>query len=228
MASVPFPLHKNDFPRLSSHFYLNKIWWIQGPTMIKSNLARTSSGWTMKWKRWVQVMWSMLHLVPNHIWQTFRWKRLLLGWRRQGNRSFGWSGQVHGSHQLDGRKGSGKEGLVVRDWVDQRGILAHPVTHCGWNSVSEGLSTDGSRARIERSVYGKGAKSRAHSPSRTWCKHNVTCDAVKELKRKKARERAQEFGRKARQAVEKGGSSDEKLDQLIQRLVLRQENSRTS
>ncbi|KAL9388254.1 hypothetical protein Peur_016859 [Populus x canadensis] len=125
--------------------------------MIKSNLARTSSGWSMKWKRWFQ---------------TFRWRRLLLGWRRQGNRSFGWSGQVHGSHQLDGRKGSGKEGLVVHDWVDQRRILAHPanggfLTHCGWKSVSEGLSTDGSRARIERSVYGKGAKSRAHSPSRT-------------------------------------------------------------
>ncbi|KAL3579567.1 hypothetical protein D5086_021071 [Populus alba] len=48
-----------------------------------------------------------------------------------------------------------------------------------------------------------------------------------ELKRKKARERAQQFGRKARQAAAKGGSSDEKLDQLIQRLVLRQENSRT-
>jgi hypothetical protein len=55
--------------------------------------------------------------------------------------------------------------------------------------------------------------------------HNVICDSVKELIRgdqgKKARERAQELGRKARQAVEKGGSSDKKLDELIECLTLK-------
>ncbi|KAL3591243.1 hypothetical protein D5086_009883 [Populus alba] len=54
---------------------------------------------------------------------------------------------------------------------------------------------------------------------------NVICDSVKELMRgdqgKKARERAQELGRKARQAVEKGGSSEKKLDELIECLTLK-------
>ncbi|CAK7323688.1 unnamed protein product [Dovyalis caffra] len=61
--------------------------------------------------------------------------------------------------------------------------------------------------------------------------HNVICDVVKELMQgdqgRKARERAQEFGIKARQAVEKGGSSDKKLDELIESLTPRQNNSRT-
>ncbi|KAJ6717372.1 hypothetical protein OIU79_005542 [Salix purpurea] len=57
--------------------------------------------------------------------------------------------------------------------------------------------------------------------------HNVMSDAVKELMQgdqgKQARTRAQEFGRRAWQDVEKGGSSDEKLDQLNECLLLRRE-----
>ena len=55
--------------------------------------------------------------------------------------------------------------------------------------------------------------------------NNVICDSVKELMRgdqgKKARERAQELGRKAKKAMEKGGSSGKKLDELIECLTLK-------
>ncbi|KAB5556270.1 hypothetical protein DKX38_007179 [Salix brachista] len=57
--------------------------------------------------------------------------------------------------------------------------------------------------------------------------HDVICDSVRELMRgdqgKKARERAQELGRKAKKAMEKGGSSGKKLDELIECLTLRLE-----
>ncbi|KAJ6737552.1 GLYCOSYLTRANSFERASE [Salix viminalis] len=62
--------------------------------------------------------------------------------------------------------------------------------------------------------------------------HDVICDSVRELMRgdrgKKARERAQELGRKAKKAMEKGGSSGKKLDELIECLTLRQKNSKTT
>ncbi|CAK7357340.1 unnamed protein product [Dovyalis caffra] len=136
-------------------------------------------------------------------------------------------------------------GLVIRDWVDQRGILAHPaiggfLTHCGWNSVLEGLSMGVPLLcwpmRAEQGLNARymamGLKAGLMVPQQRDVKddpmtveHNVTCDVVKELMQgdqgRKARERAQEFGRKARQAVEKGGSSDKKLDELIESLTLK-------
>jgi hypothetical protein len=140
-----------------------------------------------------------------------------------------------------------ERGLAIRDWVDQRGILEHPaiggfLTHCGWNSVLEGLSMgvpllawpmgaeQGLNARYTEMGLKAGLmvlQERDAKDDPMTVQHNVICDSVKELIRgdqgKKARERAQELGRKARQAVEKGGSSDKKLDELIECLTLRQE-----
>lgn len=134
------------------------------------------------------------------------------------------------------------KGLVVREWVDQRSILAHPsvggfVSHCGWNSVIESL-TNG----VPLLTWPSGADQRLNAKLLVdilgvaipvpleylgedgiaivgWA---VICEVVKELMRgergRKAREKAQELSVVARKAVEKGGSSDRRLDKLIESL----------
>ncbi|XP_040998898.1 UDP-glycosyltransferase 90A1-like [Juglans microcarpa x Juglans regia] len=137
-----------------------------------------------------------------------------------------------------------EKGLVLHDWADQRSILSHPaiggfLSHCGWNSMLEsismgvpllawpmlGVSEQELNAKFIVSGWGAGLM----IPHRGDCGEkimavgrDVICDRVKELmgggKGRKAREKAQALGRMARGAVEKGGSSDMKLDQLIDQL----------
>ncbi|XP_058180254.1 probable UDP-glucosyl transferase 73B6 [Rhododendron vialii] len=138
-----------------------------------------------------------------------------------------------------------ERGLVARDWVDQRSILAHPstggfLTHCGWNSVLESLSSgvpllawpmgaeQGLNAKYVVEGMGAGIlipqeRKRMETKEIKVIGHDVICDGVKELmageRGRRARERARELGVMARQAVEKGGSSDRKLDELIESLT---------
>lgn len=137
-----------------------------------------------------------------------------------------------------------KNGFIIREWVDQRGILMHQavggfLSHCGWNSVLEGLSVglpilawpimgdqflnakvvvEGLRAgvrvdRVEENVETGIRVSR-----------EGVCKGVKELmggeKGKRAKERAEEFGRKASEAVQEGGSSYVNLDKLVDQLCM--------
>ncbi|XP_059456747.1 probable UDP-glucosyl transferase 73B6 [Corylus avellana] len=141
----------------------------------------------------------------------------------------------------------GRRGLVVQDWVDQRSILAHPATggflsHCGWNSVLESLSMgvplltwpalSFSDQPLNAKFVTVGLGVGLMSPQRgvggekiVTVDRDVICDGVKELmggeEGRKARERAQALGRLARHAVEKGGSSDLKLDELIEQLTIK-------
>ncbi|XP_058180257.1 UDP-glucosyl transferase 73B2-like [Rhododendron vialii] len=138
-----------------------------------------------------------------------------------------------------------ERGLVARDWVDQRSILAHPstggfLTHCGWNSVLESLSVgvpllawpmgaeQGLNAKYVAEGMGAGIlvpqeRKRMETKEIKVIGRDVICDGVKELmvgkQGRRARERAQELAVMARQAVEKGGSSDRKLDELIESLT---------
>jgi hypothetical protein len=138
----------------------------------------------------------------------------------------------------------GRRGLVVQDWVDQRSILAHPATggflsHCGWNSVLESLSMgvplltwpmlSFSDQPLNAKFIAVGCGAGLMIPQRevggekiVTVGRDVICDGVKELmggeKGREARERAQALGRLARHAVETGGSSVTKLDELIEQL----------
>ncbi|KAG2664096.1 hypothetical protein I3760_16G063200 [Carya illinoinensis] len=122
-----------------------------------------------------------------------------------------------------------EKGLVLHDWVDQRSILSHPaiggfLSHCGWNSMLESISIGVPLLAwpmlgvSELMIPHKGDS--GEKIMTIGC--DVICDRVKALmeggKGRKAREKAQVLGRMARGAVEKGGSSDKKLDQLIGQL----------
>ncbi|XP_040998028.1 UDP-glycosyltransferase 90A2-like [Juglans microcarpa x Juglans regia] len=138
-----------------------------------------------------------------------------------------------------------EKGLVLHDWVDQRSILSHPaiggfLSHCGWNSILEsismgvpllawpmlGISDQGLNAKLIVSGWGAGLMMphRGDGGEKIMTVgRDVICERVNELmgngKGRKVRERAQALGRMARGAMENGGSSDKKLDQLIDQLI---------
>ncbi|OVA15743.1 UDP-glucuronosyl/UDP-glucosyltransferase [Macleaya cordata] len=137
-------------------------------------------------------------------------------------------------------------GLVVRDWVDQRRILSHRATggflsHCGWNSVLEGVSFGVpllvwpmmAEQPLNAKIVVDGMGVGLWVPKEPTCregdeivaiKREEICEGVQELmgseKGRKAKERAENLGRLARQSVQKDGSSYKRLNQLIDRLIM--------
>ncbi|OWM65043.1 UDP-glycosyltransferase 90A1-like [Punica granatum] len=128
------------------------------------------------------------------------------------------------------------KGLVVRDWVHQQAILSHPsvqgfMSHCGWNSVLESLCSgvpilawplnydQPLNARIVAKGFGAGIMLKEEGGVGGKIEADSISEGVKELmggeSGRKARERAEEIARMAREAVEIGGSSYKKLDELI-------------
>ncbi|KAF8369942.1 hypothetical protein HHK36_032031 [Tetracentron sinense] len=134
-------------------------------------------------------------------------------------------------------------GVIVSDWVEQRSILAHRaiggfLSHCGWNSVLESLSTGIpilawpliAEQPLNAMFVVEGLEAGMWVPSgpiggenRVAVGCEAICDGVRELmggeKGRKARERAGVVGGMARQAMKKGGSSDKRLSELIDGLT---------
>ncbi|XP_061349784.1 probable UDP-glucosyl transferase 73B6 [Gastrolobium bilobum] len=139
---------------------------------------------------------------------------------------------------------NGKKGMIIRGWAPQVLILDHPavgafLTHCGWNSTVEAVSAGvpmitwpvhGEQFYNEKlitRVRGIGVEVGAEE----WrnigfgeIEKVVSRDrienAVKRLmdggdEAQKIRRRAHEFGKKAREAVQEGGSSHNNLTALI-------------
>ncbi|MCL7030799.1 hypothetical protein MKW94_023690 [Papaver nudicaule] len=140
------------------------------------------------------------------------------------------------------------KGLIIREWAPQVLILDHPavggfMTHCGWNSTLEGLSAGvpmitwpmfGEQFHNENfitQVLKVGIKVGVEKWS-SWIdtedvqvKKEKIANVVSRLmgdgeEGKHMRMRAKELGEKAKEAVEQGGSSYERLTALIQELEM--------
>ncbi|KAI4330041.1 hypothetical protein MLD38_028353 [Melastoma candidum] len=141
----------------------------------------------------------------------------------------------------------GGKGLVIQGWVDQRQVLSHPavegfMSHCGWNSVLESLSngvpmlTWGMEAdqTLNAKLVVEGLWAGLTIP--VWkterdgfVPREAIREGVKELmggeKGKAARGRAKKIARAAREAVGDAGSSWKSLDEFVEFLSSRSDQS---
>ncbi|CAL1358003.1 unnamed protein product [Linum trigynum] len=138
-------------------------------------------------------------------------------------------------------------GMIVGEWVDQRGILGHVsvggfLSHCGWNSVMEGvcagvpmlawpmMAEQPLNARMVAEEVKVGI--RVEGSGRTgFVRRGALENAVRELmageKGKEVRRNAKEYAKKARKAMEEGnGSSWKTLNLLIDELCNKKEDVR--
>lgn len=135
-----------------------------------------------------------------------------------------------------------EKGLIIRGWAPQVLILDHEavggfVTHCGWNSVLEGVSAglpmvtwpifaeqfynEKLITEVLRTGVSVGAKKWIRLVG-DYVKSEQIERAVKEImigeRSEEMRSRAKAVGEMARRAVEEGGSSYSDLGNLIQEL----------
>lgn len=136
-----------------------------------------------------------------------------------------------------------EKGLVVRGWAPQVEVLRHRavggfVTHCGWNSVLEGVSSGLPMVTwplsTEQFMNEKLVVEVVGTAVRAWEGRRSTEEGEKEVVKsgdlavavekvmgagkeaEKRREKAREVGEMAKKAVDVGGSSYEGLSRLIQ------------
>ncbi|KAK6942384.1 UDP-glucuronosyl/UDP-glucosyltransferase [Dillenia turbinata] len=133
-------------------------------------------------------------------------------------------------------------GMIVRDWIEQRQLLAHSavggfLSHCGWNSVLESLSVGVPILALPVSAEQPlNAKHVVHEmkmglrvencgprgQGKLEVRREAISEGVVELmggeKGGEVRVRAAELGKLAKDAVKEGGSSYNKLTELINTL----------
>lgn len=127
-----------------------------------------------------------------------------------------------------------ERGVVVREWVNQTEILAHPsiggfVTHCGWNSVMEAIRRGvpllawpqhgdqrvGAEV-VENAEFGIWERGWGWGGSRL-IKGEEIAEKLKELMtNKRSRESARIVGEEARKAWEVEGSSTQMFNKIIE------------
>ncbi|KAK7292353.1 hypothetical protein RIF29_08131 [Crotalaria pallida] len=139
------------------------------------------------------------------------------------------------------------KGMIIRGWAPQVLILDHPavgafLTHCGWNSTVEAVSagvpmitwpvhgeqffnekliTEVRRIGVELGA-GEWSPMGFGERKKLICREQIE-KAVRRLmdggdEAQEIKQRAQEFGKKAREAVQQGGSSHNNLTALIDEL----------
>ncbi|KAG6538327.1 hypothetical protein ZIOFF_003442 [Zingiber officinale] len=163
----------------------------------------------------------------------------LLNGLRESNRPFLWVVRENNRGELDCQMeeeeaGKGK-GMVV-EWCDQVKVLAHRavgcfVTHCGWNSVTEGLvcgvptvgaprwSDQKTVATLAEVAWGTGVRAEVDEEGAVTTAELRRClevvmgggEAGERMRRKAA-----EWSGRARDAVGDGGSSDRNLRTFVE------------
>ncbi|KAM0939223.1 putative flavonol 3-O-glucosyltransferase [Dioscorea sansibarensis] len=132
---------------------------------------------------------------------------------------------------------TGERGMIVR-WAPQRAVLQHDtvrgfVSHCGWNSVLESMAAGvpmltwpmiAEQALNEKMMVdelGAGLRLRKVGADGVVKREEIK-EGVRELmageKGKRAREKMEELGRMAMEAVGDGGTSHNSLSELIEEL----------
>ncbi|XP_058113885.1 scopoletin glucosyltransferase-like [Magnolia sinica] len=137
-----------------------------------------------------------------------------------------------------------ERGLIIREWAPQRCILTHPATggflsHCGWNSTLESISAGvpilawpmiaeqrlNAKFVVDEVEAGVKIAGCTSVEEGTVIGRAVICKGVKELMGtdtgSRFREKAKELSLAARRAVHEGGSSNKRLDEMINLLINR-------
>ncbi|KAG1326975.1 UDP-glycosyltransferase 90A1 [Cocos nucifera] len=164
-------------------------------------------------------------------------KEIAIGLERSGV-DFFWVVRAKGVDLGEGfEERVAERGKVVREWVDQLEILQHEsirvfVSHCGWNSVTEGISSgvpilawpmmaeQRLNARFLVQDLGIGLRVRASDGTRQGLvKGEDLVKLVRELvdgeKGKEASRKAKDLACAARIAMEEGGSSWRALEKVF-------------
>ncbi|GAB4835086.1 hypothetical protein Ancab_039420 [Ancistrocladus abbreviatus] len=118
------------------------------------------------------------------------------------------------------------KGLIIRGWAPQVLILDHEatggfVTHCGWNSMLEGIAAGVSMVAwpvFAEQVYNEKLVTRVPKTEKA-VKQIMVGEEAEEV-----RDRAEKLREMARRAVEEGGSSYYELSALIQELSVMLDN----
>lgn len=139
-----------------------------------------------------------------------------------------------------------KKGMIIKDRAPQVSILAHPaiggfVTHCGWNSVSEGVAagvpfitwplfaeqfynekliTRVLKIGVEvgSGVWNRGSKIRSPVVGKDKIVKAVSCLMGGSEEAQEIRRRAKEVSAMVKRSVEEGGSSSSNLNSLIEEI----------
>ncbi|CAL5046487.1 unnamed protein product [Urochloa decumbens] len=157
--------------------------------------------------------------------------------------AFLWAVRSSSGHAWSPPVDVGPKGKVVRGWVPQRRVLAHPavggfLSHCGWNSVLESMAAgrpvlawpvmaeQAANAKHVADVLGAGVRAGVKAGAKSALElvgRERVAAKVRELMDggeagERMRARAEDVGRAARAAVGEGGTSRIALQRMVDEL----------
>lgn len=224
--------------------------WSIGPLCLtKLQKNKPSPGYKPVWMQWLDqklaqnrpvlyvAFGSQARISPTQL------REIALG-LEEAEVSFLWVAKKSEMEQLsDGFEiNTSERGMVVTDWVDQEEILEHPIvkgflSHCGWNSVLEGICAGvpilawpmmaeqylNAKMVVEEIKVGLRV-STVDGTSKGFVAAESLNRAVREVmdseKGKQLREQVAEVAEAAKKAMREGGSSWNALNSLISEIQI--------